>query len=344
MTTTKTNEKKGYLAFFAGESEPGKPYAYHLEATVTGEPEYYSAADGKPSRITFNAALGRNPWLLLGEEIAKSATPENVPYCNEAKPFVRVTAFDAVADNLKGKLTKGSKVVMCGVPQENSYENKKTGETVANVQFVAHNVYPLACRASEGGNPRKFVTRMPKAYTVKNTGELKTANVATLVAGTIKDRSVVQTINGQKCLSFRLEIPVAATKLEAVVNGTYDKNTDYGTYALVNCSVWGDRAERVGNVLKPGNQIAVTGTVRTREYKGDTYVNLSVMFFSVMKWAEGAATAASNNAAEAPAQTSEPPAQNGVPSGAPAQETATAGSGTFDYAALMDEDDGELPF
>lgn len=341
MATATTNERKGYLGFFAGESEPGKPYAYHVEANVSSEPEYFTASDDKKSRLKFNAALGRNPWLLLGAEVAKSATPENVPYCNTEKPFVSVTVFGVMADKLKDSLKKGGKIVMCGTPHENSYTNKN-GEVVAGVNFVADSVYPLACRATAGGRPRQFVTFKEKSYADKATGELKSSKLATLVSGTVKSRGVVQTTqNGRKYLQFQLQLPIAAAELEARVNGAYNKDVDYGTSASLNCTVWGDQAERIGKVLAVGNVVVVTGDIRKREYNSKEYINFSLMTLSVMQWAEaeGAANAAPNNSAETAASA---PAPTQAATSAPAAEEE---NGTFDYGSLVaDDEDDDLPF
>lgn len=44
----------------------------------------------------------------------------------------------------------------------------------------------------------------------------------------------------------------------------------------LDCSLWGDRAEKLAPYITKGAQIGVTGSIGTREYDGKTYVTLRV--------------------------------------------------------------------
>lgn len=44
----------------------------------------------------------------------------------------------------------------------------------------------------------------------------------------------------------------------------------------LDCSLWGDRAEKLAPFITKGAQIGVTGSIGTREYDGKTYVTLRV--------------------------------------------------------------------
>ena len=44
----------------------------------------------------------------------------------------------------------------------------------------------------------------------------------------------------------------------------------------LDCSLWGDRAEKLAPFITKGAQIGVTGSIGTREHDGKTYVTLRV--------------------------------------------------------------------
>lgn len=44
----------------------------------------------------------------------------------------------------------------------------------------------------------------------------------------------------------------------------------------LDCSLWGDRAEKLAPYITKGAQIGVTGSIGTREHDGKTYVTLRV--------------------------------------------------------------------
>lgn len=44
----------------------------------------------------------------------------------------------------------------------------------------------------------------------------------------------------------------------------------------LDCSLWGDRAEKLAPYITKGAQIGVTGSIGTREHEGKTYVTLRV--------------------------------------------------------------------
>jgi single-strand DNA-binding protein len=43
-----------------------------------------------------------------------------------------------------------------------------------------------------------------------------------------------------------------------------------------DCSLWGDRAEKLAEYIRKGDRIGVTGEIGTREHDGRTYVTLNV--------------------------------------------------------------------
>ncbi len=44
----------------------------------------------------------------------------------------------------------------------------------------------------------------------------------------------------------------------------------------VDCTMWGDRGERIAEYIRKGDPLGVTGEVGTREHEGKTYLTLKV--------------------------------------------------------------------
>lgn len=44
----------------------------------------------------------------------------------------------------------------------------------------------------------------------------------------------------------------------------------------VRCTIWGKRAESLGQYLSKGTKVAVAGSLSTREYEGKTYIEMRV--------------------------------------------------------------------
>jgi single-strand DNA-binding protein len=77
-----------------------------------------------------------------------------------------------------------------------------------------------------------------------------------------KDAVLRHTPNGKQVLAFSL----------AVDSGFGDSKQT----VWVDCSLWGQRGERLAEYIHKGDQVGVTGEVGTREYNGKTYVTLNV--------------------------------------------------------------------
>lgn len=107
--------------------------------------------------------------------------------------------------------------------------------------------------------------------------------------------SLRTTSTGREVISAKLELALPALEAEARINGTYNKDTNYGNYKTVNISVWGQKATHMDRVLVPGNKLVVTGSVSTSTGNDSRqYVNVSVRELSVLDWAEPAASSAGN--------------------------------------------------
>lgn len=50
----------------------------------------------------------------------------------------------------------------------------------------------------------------------------------------------------------------------------------------IDCSLWGERGERVADYIKKGAQLGVSGEIGTREHEGKTYVTLDVREVSLI--------------------------------------------------------------
>ncbi len=324
--------RKPFLTCNYGTNSNGVPFAFHVEGNVGREPFFKAGEGEKKSVINFSMGIGRSAWVLLGKD-----GPEN--------PWVTVVGFGPVAETLHAAgLCQGAKVVVSGRVAEEAY-TKEDGTSGSNVRIYADNAYILANRVHEGGEPNKTVARATRVY--ESHGERHQESLACLLGGKIVSVTPVNEVNGQPTISFDIELPIAGRKMEAIVSGKYNKDENYGDYTKVRCSVWGQRAQRLGRVLALGNVVVVTGAPYTREWNGQTYVNLSIRDISVMKWATPAATgnasAATNNASakDNKAATPSPANNNNTRQDNPGYETDFNAS---NFASFMDDDDLDLPF
>jgi single-strand DNA-binding protein len=51
---------------------------------------------------------------------------------------------------------------------------------------------------------------------------------------------------------------------------------DNKTTTWLDCSLWGERGEKLGEMIRKGDRLGVTGEIGTREHDGKTYVTLDV--------------------------------------------------------------------
>lgn len=51
---------------------------------------------------------------------------------------------------------------------------------------------------------------------------------------------------------------------------------DNKTTTWIDCTLWGERGEKLAQYLTKGSQVGVTGEIGTREHEGKTYVTLRV--------------------------------------------------------------------
>jgi single-strand DNA-binding protein len=77
-----------------------------------------------------------------------------------------------------------------------------------------------------------------------------------------RDAVTRQTGNGKPVTGWPLAIDV----------GWGDKKTTL----WLDCTLWGDRGQKLSEYLTKGAQIGVTGEIGTREHEGKTYVTLNV--------------------------------------------------------------------
>lgn len=71
----------------------------------------------------------------------------------------------------------------------------------------------------------------------------------------------------------------------------------------LDCSLWGDRGEKVAPYILKGAQLGVTGSLGTREHEGKTYLTLEVRDVTLIKSGDGgnAEAAKRTPASKAPA-------------------------------------------
>jgi single-strand DNA-binding protein len=79
----------------------------------------------------------------------------------------------------------------------------------------------------------------------------------------------------------------------------------------LDCSLWGERGEKVAGYIKKGDRLGVTGEIGTREHDGKTYITLDVREVTLLAAnnQQGDATRPSNAPRAAAAQRPQRPAQ-----------------------------------
>lgn len=326
------NTKKTYLTFGAGKNEKGEAYALHVEGFVNNT-RYMPANGDKKAMLDISVVIGRNPWLLFGEE--EAAAEANNPSVNGDKPFVSVVVTGQKADELKdiGKC----RIVFCGKAVKRTF-TRKDGTPGVSITVYADSLYVLPGKGIDDNAPARkpngHISVATNVYT-RNNQEV-TERLVMALAGTVKSVSDVSNVNGRPVVNFDLEIAVPAQKVQALSDGSYQKDADYGKYRVIRCAVWGPRAERMAKVLTVGNQLVVTGTTRCNEFNGNKYINMTCRYLSVLAWV---------NTAEQP-QNGAQPGQNAAPAlAAPAAPGYNTPSDD-DYGELMDDglDEDGLPF
>ena len=315
-------EKKGFLAFTAGTDKNGERVALHVEGYVNKNRSFRPSGE-KKALLRLSVSIGRNPWMLLGDDAVKAQ--ENNQTCNADRPFITVFVSGKQAEELNETLPEKARVVFSGKVQQSDYTSKD-GNPVSGVAVFADNLLVLPGQSvPDGSKPGTYISTHTNTYTNQR-GEPVTERLACLVSGTVKSVSPKSEHGGRSVVNFDLELPVPAAKVHALCLGDYQKDKDYGNYRVVRCAVWGARADHMRTVLSPGNVLAVTGPTQVNKYNGNEYINMTARSISVMHWATA------QGAAPAPAGNQSVPAQPGS-------------GGADDYGVLMDYDeDDDLPF
>ena len=265
---TKMTKEQPYLVCDYGSSEKGA-YAFHVEGYLTKavryEPE--KTESGKKSYARFSVGISRNAWQLLGEE---GAYPETA--------FLDGVCFGYAADRIQN-LEKGQKIVFSGRLQKREF-TRRTGETGYTVEAVCDHVAALSTRRGCGSVMNASVSHVTRK-TVRNGAE-EEQNLVCLLSGSVVAVEDVREVNGNRVLNWQMEIPLEASKMAAIVKGSYRKEADYGNRKLVRCSIWGKRAEKLAPVLE-GKELVVTGIPVSRIYQGNEFVDLLVRDLSVTR-------------------------------------------------------------
>ena len=321
-----TDNKTVFLALNSSINN-GEPYINHGEGFVVDK-NFFTGEGEKKSVLRMNVRISRNPWIIFGEAEVEAQT--NNPGVNAEKPFITVTAFGQLAEDLNSVLVDKAKIVFTGKAVKNEFK-RKDGSDGVSINVLANNAYMLACKAAPKGSEKagSTIVHSVSEYTQRNSGQTVKEDLVCLLAGTVKGSSKVAEYNGRSVVNFDFEVPIPAKKIHALGTGTYQKDADYGNYRVIRCAVWGPRATHLDSVLAPGNILVVTGSTKVNSYKDQDYVNMTLKELSVMSWVD-----APKNNQSAPAPASAAPA----PSGGPGYE-----DGFDEFAELLD-DDAELPF
>lgn len=224
------------------------PYVFHCEGIVYTKSRFRPARGGCPAELTFRAAIGRNPWYMLGDDaVAEQAGNLRT---NKERPFVRVVILGAEAERLQN-IQKGARIFFTGKPEK----IKRKGCII--VQVIADCVYQIASRMGAPDEIRREVSCAVNCFELR--GETRLMPLGTISGDVVATRPMQKTHSGQDVISAQMRIEMPALEANARINETYDWNADYGTRRIVTVSVIGKGAGYSAKRLIVGNKLIVTG-------------------------------------------------------------------------------------
>lgn len=327
MATIDTTTKRPYLGTVVGRTVENAPYAFHLEGyAASNDPKFFPADGEKQARFSFSIGIRCAADELLARANGEYSK-ENTYTMSE---FVDVSLFGKDAEEVSKVYVKGMKIAVSGKLSLRTYD-KTDGSTGSSVS-CAVNKYalmesknkPIKASVSENFGAVSYVYK-------DKTGADRVIPMAELLTGTVVGTPKLGESNGKKYFGFGLKTALPAAKVYDTANKVDAKGKEYDNgKRIVNVVVFDMKAETLSNLVRAGTMLAVTGPVREEEYNGEKNYRMSAREVGIMKFAP-LPVGENNPAGPAPAGSA----------AAAAEEAASLPSSEF---AVLEDEDGELPF
>lgn len=332
-TNAKTNDATGtqrrYLAAEVGLNEKGQPFGFHIEGYIS-KPAYFSEADleeDKAAFLTTSIGIAMTPERLMA--LAEGTYDSNADY-GEPNGFLDLRMTGKTAEDFSQSCVVGAKVAVTGRLEWKTFTKKDSTEGRSLVVVV----YKIVLMGGKTIEPKltDSIGVATRVYTGKDS-VTRFMPMATLVTGTVLNNWGVKTggDNNKPYLPISVKVGLPAEEVYDRVSGKYDKDKEYGKSRILNVTLFDKAAMVLANILRKGAQVALTGSVYTREYNGETRYQMLPRVVSVMKYAPKDESSADNTA-------------DGSPSSSAATEAPGYPVDASGFAPIDDDDDGELPF
>lgn len=314
--TTAAAPRRRFLAAQVGLSGD-KPYAFHLEGNLTSETfATLPNVEDKPAMLVTSIGIGMD-----GEALMARAKGETAPEKDEPVPFVNLTFRGRLADKfLEEKPAKGLRIIVCGQLSEYTGKNGNKRITVSVDNFV------LIQKEGENKRNGRFSVA-PNTYVDKKTNAVVSNSMVCLLTGRVIGEPDLRqsSTSGNPFLRVGLGLSMPAKKVfDMSASNKAAESYPEDASTIMNMVFFGEDAERKAKILRKGEVIAVTGSVGEDVYNGVTRYSMIPRSLSVMHWVD-----AENGA------TADPGA---------ADDAAPVGNEGPDFAAIGDEEDGDLIF
>lgn len=171
----------------------------------------------------------------------KSETGEQIT----GKTFHTVTVWGSMADIAGQYVKAGAQLFIGGRLQTDSWEDEKSGEKRSKTKIVALDMIMLDPKDGQ----------LPATESVIAHG----VNRAEIVGNVTRDPEVRTTTNGQQVVSLGV---ATNDRWRDKASGEDRERTEFH-----NVVVWGDLAKEVGQNIKKGSRIYVSGRVQTRSWE-----------------------------------------------------------------------------
>lgn len=296
-----------------------KPYAFHLEGTLTRDLNVLTATEDKKAAAYGSIGIGTdaNGVDIDADAVYARATKEEAPATEKPTPFVNLVFYDRLAEKVASDeaVKKGALLAVSGVLRKNTGK-----DGVSRVEVLVDN---YAVLRRDDGKRNKRISVAPMTYTNSNK-EVVSKTMVTLLTGKVL-KNITQGQSGTSGIPYLRAGLLLAVPVKKVYDlastgkvGEYAENAP----AILNLVFFDKLATRMGKLLREGMIIAVTGEVSEEIYNGNTSYTMRPQTVSVVNYGSGSAGSATGTAPEA----------------------APIDPGTG-FADLGDEDDGmELPF
>lgn len=271
-----------------------KPYAFHLEGTLTRDINVMPATEGKKAFAYGSIGIGTdaNGVSIDAMSVYARAAKEEAPAVETPSPFVNLVFFEKLAEKVGSDeaVKKGALIAVCGEMKKNTGK-----DGVERVEVVVDNYVVLR---QADGKRNKRISVAPMTYT-NNGGEVVSKPIVTLLTGkvfkNITQGQAASTGNAYLRAGLGLAVPIKKV-YDLASTGKVGKYADDASTVL-NLAFFGNQATPMGKLLREGMIIAVTGEVTEEIYNGNTSYTMRPQSVSVVNYGSNAAGAPASAAA-----------------------------------------------